>query len=331
MAYTKLFNSIVTSTIWSEDDQTRIVWITMLALADKNGEVQGSVPGLARIAGVTVDACRAAISKFLAPDPDSRTKDDEGRRIEEIDGGWALINHRKYRDMASDADRAEKAAIRQARHRANQTRNGVTPLSRTVTHSNAPVTPESHQIPHADTDTDTDTDTDSKADSDAEKRKKKPKPVQSPAALDGFATFWQAYPKKQGKEPARKAWMRDKPDIQKVLSALEWQKLEDQWTKDEGQFIPLPATYLNAKRYEDESPSVSDTQPDYVYLDKMTPEERMTHFRRNYHECDWPYILEDGSIDMMAQMFRNRERKEAERRAAEGPSPETTEGNPELW
>lgn len=83
--YTKLFNSIVTSTIWTEDDKTRIVWITMLAIADKNGEVQGSIPGLARIAGVAVDDCRIAIGKFLSPDLDSRTKDDEGRRIEEID------------------------------------------------------------------------------------------------------------------------------------------------------------------------------------------------------------------------------------------------------
>ena len=161
MAYTKLFNSIVTSTIWSEDDQTRIVWITMLALADKNGEVQGSVPGLARIAGVSVDACRAAIGKFLSPDPDSRTRDDEGRRIEEIDGGWHLINHRKYREMASDADRAEKAAIRQARHREKLKRN-VTPESRL---SHAPVTAESRQNSQADTDTDTKAD--SKADSDS--------------------------------------------------------------------------------------------------------------------------------------------------------------------
>ena len=164
MAYTKLFNSIVTSTIWSEDDQTRIVWITMLALADKNGEVQGSVPGLARIAGVTVDACRAAIGKFLAPDPDSRTKDDEGRRIEEIDGGWHLINHRKYREMASDADRTEKAAIRQARHREKLRRNFVTPESRT---SHASVTAESRQNSQAEADTN--------SEADAESKEKKPK------------------------------------------------------------------------------------------------------------------------------------------------------------
>jgi hypothetical protein len=124
MAYTKLFNSIVTSTIWTEDDQTRIVWITMLAIADKNGEVQGSIPGLARIAGVPVDACRSAIEKFLSPDPDSRTKDDEGRRIEEIDGGWSLLNHQKYREMASRDEIREAEAKRKARYRAKLKRNG---------------------------------------------------------------------------------------------------------------------------------------------------------------------------------------------------------------
>jgi hypothetical protein len=144
MAYTKLFNSLVTSTIWSEDDRTRIVWITMLALADKNGEVQGSIPGLARIAGVPVDDCRAAIAKFLAPDLDSRTKDDEGRRIEEIDGGWHLLNHQKYRDMATDEHRKSQAAIRQKRAREKKSRNNHASLD-----SHATVTQESLQIPQA--------------------------------------------------------------------------------------------------------------------------------------------------------------------------------------
>ena len=67
MAYTKLFSSIIMSTIWREDDPTRIVWISMLALADKNGEVQGSVPGLADAARVSVSACREALAKFPCP------------------------------------------------------------------------------------------------------------------------------------------------------------------------------------------------------------------------------------------------------------------------
>ncbi len=125
MSFTKLFSSIITSTIWMEDSETKIVWITMLALADKNGEVQGSIPGLARLAGVPVEACRAALEKFLNPDPDSRTKEEEGRRIEEIDGGWLLLNYAKYRKMASKEEQIAKATERTRRYRARRSRNGL--------------------------------------------------------------------------------------------------------------------------------------------------------------------------------------------------------------
>ncbi len=132
MNYTKLFASIITSTIWTEDDTTRIVWITMLASASKDGEVMASVPGLARIAGVSMQACEAALNKFLSPDPHSRTKDDEGRRIEVIDGGWQLLNHKKYREMASKEESREAEANRKARYRAKLARNGKSGMSHNV-------------------------------------------------------------------------------------------------------------------------------------------------------------------------------------------------------
>lgn len=142
MSYIKLFSSLVTSTIWMEDDKTRIVWITMLAVADKNGEIQASIPGLARIAGVPVPDVEVAIQKFLAPDEHSRTPDDEGRRIEKIDGGWSLLNHAKYRLMASKDESKTSNAERQRRHRERQKRNGR------VTLSNAPVTPNNATVTH---------------------------------------------------------------------------------------------------------------------------------------------------------------------------------------
>lgn len=92
----------------------------MLAMADKHGEVQGSVPGLARIAGITVPACEKALKLFLSPDKDSRTKTLDGRRIQEIDGGWSLINHEKYRLMASREDGKAKAVQRVQRWRERQ-------------------------------------------------------------------------------------------------------------------------------------------------------------------------------------------------------------------
>ena len=120
VAFTKLFGSITTSTIWSESNETRIVWITLLSMADRHGRVWASIPGLARIAAVPVEAAREAISRFLGPDPDSRTKDNDGRRIEEIDGGWRLINYLKYRGIRDDEDR--KASNRDAWHRAQTKR-----------------------------------------------------------------------------------------------------------------------------------------------------------------------------------------------------------------
>lgn len=98
-SFVKLYGSILDSTIWLESLPTRVVWITMLAMADGDGVVAASVPGLARRAGVTRPECEAALEILTEPDPDSKTPDHEGRRIEKIEGGWVILNHRKYREM----------------------------------------------------------------------------------------------------------------------------------------------------------------------------------------------------------------------------------------
>jgi hypothetical protein len=116
--YTKLFSSIIGSTIWREDNDTRIVWITMLAMADKDGVVEASVPGLADFSRISVDGTRAALAKLMAPDPDSRSKEFDGRRVEEQDGGWRLLNHAKYRAKLSEIERREYKRAKQAEYRA---------------------------------------------------------------------------------------------------------------------------------------------------------------------------------------------------------------------
>lgn len=135
--YTKLFGSIVASTIWEEDNETRIIWITMLAMANQFGEVEASIPGLAKLSKIPIPATLAALEKLSAPDEYSRTKDNEGRRIETIDGGWIILNHAKYRAKASEDDKKDKAAIRQQRRR-DKLKNHAP-----VTLSHAPVT-ENH-------------------------------------------------------------------------------------------------------------------------------------------------------------------------------------------
>ncbi len=71
---------------------------------------------------------------------------------------------------------------------------------------------------------------------------------------DGFNQFWEAYPKKVGRDAALKAWEKVKPPIDDVIYALAWQKQSEQWHKNNGQFIPNPSTYLKQGRWKDEAP-----------------------------------------------------------------------------
>lgn len=68
-----------------------------------------------------------------------------------------------------------------------------------------------------------------------------------------FCAFWNAYPRKIGKKAALRAWKnaKDRPALSVVLSAIERQRLTDGWSKNGGKFIPHPATWLNAGRWDD--------------------------------------------------------------------------------
>jgi len=102
MTFTKLFSSITESTIWSEPDHVRICWITMLAMADRKGRVWSSIPGLANRARISIEFCEEALGKFKSPDKYSRTPDNDGIRIKDIEGGWQLLNYEKYRAIHDD-------------------------------------------------------------------------------------------------------------------------------------------------------------------------------------------------------------------------------------
>lgn len=129
VTFTKLFSSITESTVWCEPAGTRLVWITMLAMADRCGRVWASVPGLANRARVELEECQKALETFMAPDPFSRTPDHEGRRIEPIDGGWRLLNHAKYRALRDTEDRKEykREWMRQRRQDESTVDRGVPP------------------------------------------------------------------------------------------------------------------------------------------------------------------------------------------------------------
>ncbi|HJX17175.1 MAG TPA: helix-turn-helix domain-containing protein [Acidiferrobacterales bacterium] len=72
---------------------------------------------------------------------------------------------------------------------------------------------------------------------------------------ESFERFWTTYPKKRNKGDAMKAWRALKPGeelVTAILAAVERAKASVQWRKDEGQFIPYPASWLRARGWEDE-------------------------------------------------------------------------------
>ena len=139
--YAKVYGSILKSSIWDEPLPTRVLWITMLVLADEHGYVKGVERGLARAANLTAEEVRAGLETLLEPDLESQSQEWGGRRIEKVEGGWLVLNYAKYREYRTRSQ--VLAAGRAQRHREKERR--ANPLAhngdRDASRSSRPVTP----------------------------------------------------------------------------------------------------------------------------------------------------------------------------------------------
>jgi hypothetical protein len=207
----------------------------MLAMADANGVVSASIPGLADRARVPIEDCLAALDAFTKPDKWSRSKEFEGRRIVEVDGGWALLNHAKYRAVQDAEHRKEQSRLAMQRLRA--ARSGA------VSEVSAVNTGE-QQLTQAE------------ADSEAKKNNPPAKPARPRAVQSiGFARFWDAYPKKVGKAEAERAWGRlgvDEQMLSAIMAAVAEQSRQPSWRDTTRKYVPNASTWLNGRRWEDQ-------------------------------------------------------------------------------
>jgi hypothetical protein len=106
--------SITKSSVWETEMHVRVVWLTLLDLADERGYVEASMAGLARDANLVPgdreksrELCEAAITVLEAPDPDSKNPDNEGRRLKPVKGGWFIFNYRAYWERGSSTERVK--------------------------------------------------------------------------------------------------------------------------------------------------------------------------------------------------------------------------------
>jgi hypothetical protein len=231
MPFAKLDSGIVMSSIWFEPLSTRVLWITMLALKDEYGFVATSRQGLQRAANITKEEFDTAINSLESPDFDSRTPDNEGRRVEKVNGGWIILNNDKYR--LHDDTKREKHRIYMRDYRENKS---------TVNHCEFTVSSHSES----------ESESVSVLKDKKEECKKETKPKQQDETFD---MWYKHYPKKSSRGTAEKAWSRVTEKhlvVTLILKALEWQCKQESWTKEKGQYIPMPSTYINGKRWLDE-------------------------------------------------------------------------------
>jgi hypothetical protein len=109
--YTPVFDSVFQGTLCGRWPDTG-VWLCLLALADREGRIDSTIPYIAAVTGIPEETLTECIQRFMSPDPASRTKTDDGRRLAFIDPdrswGWRVINHAKYREKARLLAKSQK-------------------------------------------------------------------------------------------------------------------------------------------------------------------------------------------------------------------------------
>lgn len=151
--YTPVFRAVFDGTLHGRWPQTG-VWLALLAMSDRHGNIDRSPQAIASDIGIGVDQLLECIAEFCAPDPMSRTREFDGRRLELIDPvrpwGWRVLNHGKYREKARkaafDADRTASGADAARKREARRQQAGADALCPDASRAGPP----------SDTDTDTD-------------------------------------------------------------------------------------------------------------------------------------------------------------------------------
>jgi len=251
--FTKLYAEITDSSIWNEADKNRIVWVTLLARMGPDSIVRASVGGLAHLARVPRKDTEKALKLLESPDPDSRSADFEGRRIERVEGGFLILNGPKYREARSQDER--RAYMREYMREYRKKRKQDANVNDNVSSPLAPLAQAEAEV---------------EAEVEAEKKVSSPSdshPDKSGNLRKLAEEIYQAYPRKVAKPAGLRA-------IGKALAKLT-QAEEEHGAGFEfllvqttlfkkarvGQnpgLTPHPATWFNQERYNDDPETWAD-------------------------------------------------------------------------
>jgi len=143
--------------------QALVTFQQMIVLADQDGVVDMTASAIARRTSIPLEIIQLGVERLMAPDPESRTPDEDGRRITLVEDhrawGWQIVNYAKYRDMRKAEDRREYLRIKQQESRSRRSSTGVNTASTKIN-----------------TSTDTDTEVEAEVEVEAKKKKATPAP-----------------------------------------------------------------------------------------------------------------------------------------------------------
>ena len=111
MGFTKLDEKILQSSIMAEDSDTFKVWIILLAACKEDGIAEVSAVYISAISHLSIECVLKSLEKLMSPDLQSRSLNDEGKRINRVDGGFKIINYEKYRNFSLKSAEAERKRL----------------------------------------------------------------------------------------------------------------------------------------------------------------------------------------------------------------------------
>ncbi len=272
--YGKLFSQMYDGTLATTGPwQALVTFQQLVILADQRGHVDMTAEAVARRTTIPLEVIQTGIQALQEPDPDSRSPDENGRRIVPIDPdrswGWRIVNHAHYRKIRSEEERREYHREYARRRRANPKQD----TNVTLTSTNQPAV---DKVTHA---------VSSKQEAVSSKQEKPPtvggvvksrKPALASSGPDAaFLAAWDAYPRRPGdsRTKACRAWcarVRVGISPEALLAGvrvyapwIEHERQRDDWQPI---FIKSAATFFGPDRHWESDWTVQDSGSEMVMV-----------------------------------------------------------------
>lgn len=227
--YAKVFTQIYDGTLCTKGPwEALVTFQQLLVLADLEGNVDMTAQAISRRTTIPLNIITKGISALLQPDPESRTPEEEGRRIlplsDQRNWGWRVVNYKHYKSLRKEEDRREY-------HRnywhIRKEKGSIVETQQNSTHS---------------------THTEAEAYTKAVVKPLSGKPDLPP----GFVKFWTAWPRserKQGKPKCFGIWKQKGLErfTDEIVGHVEHMAQSESWRTG---YDPMPETYLRGMRWD---------------------------------------------------------------------------------